>query len=40
MTEKEYVPFTEEMKHTHTILAPNMLPIHFNLILQVMRDNG
>ena len=40
MTEKEYIPFTEEMKDTYTILAPNMLPIHFNLILQVMRDNG
>lgn len=40
MSEKEYVAFTEEMKDSYTILAPNMLPIHFNLILQVMRDNG
>lgn len=40
MTEKQYIPFTKEMKEEYTILAPNMLPIHFNLILQVMRDNG
>jgi len=24
--------FTKEMKETHTILVPDMLPIHFNLI--------
>ena len=40
MTEKNYVPFTEEMISEYTILAPNMLPIHFNIILQFMRDRG
>lgn len=40
MTEKNYVPFTEEMKDEYTILAPNMLPIHFNIILAFMRDKG
>ena len=40
MTEKYYVPFTKEMIKDYTILAPNMLPIHFNIILQFMRDRG
>ena len=30
-----YTKFTEEMKKTHTILIPNMLPIHFTLIKQI-----
>ena len=34
------VLFTEEMKKTHTILVPDMLPIHFNLILSVFRQYG
>ncbi len=25
------VPFTKEMKSTHTILIPTMLPIHFKI---------
>ena len=33
--EKGYVVFTEEMKKTHTILAPNMLPMHFKMIGKV-----
>ncbi len=36
----EYVAFTEEMKRDYTILAPNMLPVHFKLIAQVMGDFG
>lgn len=39
MTEK-YIPFTEEMKKTHTILAPNMLPVHFKLYIQILRSYG
>ena len=40
MSEQNYVSFTKEMKKTYTILAPNMLPIHFELILQVLRNEG
>ena len=25
----DFVPFTEEMRKTHTILVPGMLPLHF-----------
>ena len=32
--------FTAECKKTHTILAPQMAPIHFDLIKSVMRDFG
>lgn len=32
--------FTEEMKQTHTILIPDMLPLHFSFIEQVMRQEG
>lgn len=35
-----YPVFTEEMKKTHTILVPDMLPIHFNLIISLLRNNG
>ena len=35
-----YVEFTKEMRDGYTILAPNMLSIHFELILQVFRDDG
>ena len=38
--EQNYIPFTEEMKKEYTILTPNMLPVHFKLILQVMRNYG
>ena len=38
--EKGYVVFTEEMKKTHTILVPNMLPMHFKLIGKVMERSG
>lgn len=32
--------FTEEMKKTHTILVPQMLPIHFDLIGKVLEQDG
>ena len=40
MQDKRYVPFTEAMKQTHTILVPNMLPNHFKLIISVFRTYG
>ncbi len=35
-----FARFTESMKKTHTILAPNMLPVHFKLYLQIFRNHG
>lgn len=32
--------FTKDMKKTHTILVPNMLPIHFNLIISIFKQYG
>ena len=32
--------FKPEMKETHTILIPDMLPIHFGLIMGIFRNNG
>ena len=40
MPEQSYIPFTTEMKKTHTILVPTMLPMHFELIISVMRTYG
>lgn len=34
------VPFTEDMRESHTILAPQMAPIHFDLIESVFRSEG
>lgn len=34
------VSFTEDMKKDYTILVPNMLPIQFGLILQIMKNYG
>ncbi len=39
-TKQPYIPFTEEMKKDYTILAPNMLPMHFELLIRVMRHYG
>lgn len=36
----EKVPFTEDMKHKHTILAPNMSPIHFGLLQEAFCSSG
>ena len=40
MEQKRYIPFTQEMKKDYTILVPNMLPMHFELIMSVMRTYG
>ena len=34
------VLFTKEMKKTHTILLPNMLPMHFKIMQEVFRHYG
>lgn len=34
------VEFTKEMKETHTIITPNMAPIHFELIKNVLVNAG
>ncbi len=34
------VIFTEEMRETHTILIPNMLPRHFKILSQVFNNYG
>ena len=38
--ESNYIQFTKEMKRDYVILAPNMLPMHFELILQVLGNYG
>ncbi len=38
--ERKYVPFTEEMKKDYTILVPNMLPMHFKLIMKILGTYG
>ncbi|MCI8623567.1 MAG: 2-hydroxyglutaryl-CoA dehydratase [Provencibacterium sp.] len=34
------VEFTPEMKATHTILVPMMLPIHFEMLCEIFRQEG
>ena len=36
----EQTVFTEEMKKDYTILVPDMLPIHFRLIMQIFENYG
>ena len=36
----EKVPFTKEMRKTHTILCPQMSPIHFELLEAAFRSAG
>ncbi len=38
--EKTYISFTEEMKKDYTVLIPNMLPMHFELIRRVFKIYG
>ena len=38
--EHEYPRFTPEMKKTHTILIPNMLPVHFKLVRRILMNAG
>lgn len=40
MQDKSYVPFTQAMKRDYTILVPNMLPMHFKLIVSVFNTYG
>lgn len=40
MDERTYIPFTEEMKKDYTILIPTMLPMHFKMIISVLRTYG
>lgn len=40
MEKSEYIKFTKEMKKTHTILVPTMLPIHFKMISNVLLGYG
>lgn len=37
---KEYIKFTKKMKKEYTILIPNMLPIHFNMVIRVLESYG
>ena len=36
----DFVPFTEEMRKTHTILEPGMLPLHFSLMQAALASCG
>ncbi|MCM1270546.1 MAG: 2-hydroxyacyl-CoA dehydratase, partial [Ruminococcus flavefaciens] len=36
----EYAKFTEDMIKTHTILVPDMLPIHFKLLISIFEAEG
>ncbi|MBE7062567.1 MAG: 2-hydroxyglutaryl-CoA dehydratase [Ruminococcaceae bacterium] len=40
MHDKSFVPFTKEMKKDYTILVPNMLPMHFRLMVSVFKTYG
>ncbi|MFA6948084.1 MAG: 2-hydroxyglutaryl-CoA dehydratase [Eubacteriales bacterium] len=35
-----HIPFTEEMKRDYTILVPNMLEIHFRMIINIFNNAG
>ncbi len=36
----DYPKFTADMKYTHKILIPDMLPVHFSIIVEIMRGEG
>lgn len=36
----EYAKFTEDMIKTHTILIPDMLPVHFKLLISIFEASG
>ena len=36
----EYAKFTEDMIKTHTILVPDMLPVHFKLLMAIFEGKG
>ena len=37
---ESYVRFTKEMKRDYTILVPDMLPMHFRLIMKILSNYG
>ena len=39
-TQADFVPFTEEIRKTHTILVPGMLPLHFSLMQAALASCG
>ncbi len=39
-SKQNYAVFTEEMRKDYTILVPNMLPIQFGLMIQIMANYG
>ena len=38
--QQEYIQFTEQMRKDYTILVPTMLPMHFELLISVMKTYG
>jgi len=40
MQDRNFVPFTSEMIKDYKILVPNMLPMHFKLIISIMKNYG
>lgn len=40
MQDKSFVPFTKDMIGDYTILVPDMLPMHFELIIRVLETYG
>ena len=34
------VVFTKEMKRTHTIIIPNMAPVHFSILKEIFQNHG
>ena len=40
MDKINFTPFTEDMKSTHTILIPGMLPLHFSLLQAALTSCG
>ena len=37
---EDFPKFSPEMKHTHKILVPDMLPVHFGLIVEILNRDG
>ncbi|MCR5263857.1 MAG: 2-hydroxyacyl-CoA dehydratase, partial [Clostridiales bacterium] len=38
--EINHMPFTDEMRREYTILVPNMLEIHFRMLIKVLKQAG
>ena len=37
---EDFPKFSPEMKHTHKILVPDMLPVHFGIIVEILNRDG